>query len=43
MQTYPVDLDPVQIVRWAIAERKVSPTTLRMLAHRAVETRDVPV
>jgi hypothetical protein len=43
MQTYPVDLDPAQIVRWAIAERKVTPTTLRMLARRTVETRDIPV
>jgi len=43
MQTYPVDLDPEQIVRWAIAERKAAPATLRMLARRAVEVRDIPV
>lgn len=43
MQTYPVDLDPEQIVRWAIAERQATPTTLRMLARRAVEVRDIPI
>lgn len=43
MQTYPVDLDPEQIVRWAIAERRATPTTLRLLARRAVEVRDIPI
>lgn len=43
MQTYPVELDPEQIVRWALAEQQAAPTSLRMLARRAVEVRDIPV
>jgi len=43
MPTYPVDIDPKQIVRWVMAEREAAPSSLRVLARRGSETRDIPV
>lgn len=43
MQKYPVEIDPEQIVRWAIAEEKTAPASLRILARRAVEVWDIPM
>jgi hypothetical protein len=43
MHTYPVELDPAQIVRWALAERDVVPTSLKMVATRTMEVRDIPM
>ena len=43
MQTYPVDIDPEQIVRWVMAEHQAAPSTLRILARRTTEVRDIPV
>jgi hypothetical protein len=43
MQTYPVDIDPKQIVRWVMAEREAVPSSLRVLVLRNSETRDIPI
>jgi hypothetical protein len=43
MQTYPVDIDPEQVVRWVMAEHRAAPSTLRTLAWRSVEQRKIPV
>lgn len=43
MQTYPVDIDPGQIVRWVMAEQQAAPAALRTLARRSAEVRDIPV
>lgn len=37
MQTYPVDIDPEQIIRWLKAEHEASPTAFRITAMRAIE------
>jgi hypothetical protein len=42
MQSYPVDLDPEQVVRWVLAERHAAPSTLTTVAKRATESRDLP-
>lgn len=42
MQSYPVDLDPEQVVRWVLAERRATPSTLTAVAKRATESRDLP-
>lgn len=42
MQTYPVDIDPGQIVRWIMAECQVAPSTLRIAARRTYELREIP-
>jgi hypothetical protein len=42
MQTFPVDIDPEQIVRWVMAERKAAPSSLRTLARRGAEIREIP-
>jgi hypothetical protein len=41
MQTYPVDTDPGQLVRWLIAEHERAPSALKIAARRAV-ARDLP-
>jgi hypothetical protein len=43
MHTFPVELDPGQIVRWAIAEQRAMPKSLRILARRTIEARDIAV
>jgi hypothetical protein len=42
MQTYPVDVDAGQIVRWMRAESKAGLSRFRITARRSVETRDIP-
>ena len=42
MQSYPVDLDPEQIVRWVMAERHTAPLAFTTLAKRTMEPRDLP-
>lgn len=42
METYPVDIDPAQIVRWVMAERRVAPSTLTTVARRTAEVRPIP-
>jgi len=43
MRTYPIDIDPKQIVQWLVAEHEAVPSGLRIQARRSVETRDIPV
>lgn len=42
MQTFPVDIEPEQIVRWVIAERQAAPSKYRAIARRAKEVREMP-
>ena len=43
MQTYPVDIDPKQVVQWLVAEHEVAPSGFRIQARRSIETRDIPL
>ena len=43
MQTYPIDLDPAQIVRWVIAEQQAAPSAFRIAARRTKEMREIPI
>ena len=43
MQTYPLDIDPAQVVRWARAEHEAAPSALRVSARRTNEVREIPV
>jgi hypothetical protein len=43
MQTYPVDIDPAQVVRWIKAECEASPSAFRIAARRTREVRELPV
>lgn len=43
MQTYPVDIDPGQVVRWIMAECQAAPSTLRISARRTCEVQEIPV
>jgi hypothetical protein len=42
METYPVDIDPEQVVRWIKAEREAAPTTFKIAARRIREVREIP-
>jgi hypothetical protein len=42
MRTYPLDIDPRQVVRWIIAERQAAPTQFRIAIRRSSEVRDIP-
>jgi hypothetical protein len=42
MESYPVDIDPEQVVRWVKAEHDASPSTFRLLARRVREVRQIP-
>jgi hypothetical protein len=42
MQTFPVEIEPEQIVRWVIAERQAAPSKYRAIARRAKEVREMP-
>jgi hypothetical protein len=42
MQNYQVDIDPEQVVRWAMAQHEVAPTSLRLYARRSSEMREIP-
>ena len=41
MTTYPIDIEPEQIVRWLMAEQEATPSLFRFDARRAVEVRDI--
>jgi hypothetical protein len=41
-ETYPVDVDPAQIVRWIKVETETEPSAFRINALRARETREIP-
>ena len=43
MQTFPVDIDPEQIVRWLIAEQQATPPKFRISVRRSEEEREIPV
>ena len=42
MQTYPIEVEPEQIIHWLMVERQVAPSELRVSARRAIETRELP-
>ena len=42
MEPFPVDIDPKQIVHWVLAEHRVSPSSLKTLARRTTEVRQIP-
>jgi len=43
MRSYPIDVDPEQIVRWLMDEQMAAPARFKILARRAAEVRDIPV
>jgi hypothetical protein len=43
MPTFPVDLDPEQLVRWIKAERKIAPDAFRIASRRGTEAKEIPV
>jgi hypothetical protein len=43
METYPVDIDPGQVVRWVKAECKAAPSSLKVTARRSWEVREIPL
>lgn len=43
METYPVDIDPAQVLRWLKAESEAAPATFRITASRGQEVREIPV
>jgi hypothetical protein len=42
MRTYPLDVDPGQVVRWIIEEHRAAPSRFRIVARCASEVRDIP-
>ena len=42
MEPFPVDIDPKQIVRWIIAEHRITPSSLKFVARRTAEERQIP-
>ncbi len=42
VETYPVDIDPAQVVRWLKRESKISPPSFRIAARRTQEVRELP-
>jgi hypothetical protein len=40
--TYPIDIDPEQIVRWLVAEQKATPSLFRFDARVVSEVREIP-
>lgn len=42
MPTYPIDIDPEQIVRWLVAEHKATPSALKINVRRVIDVREVP-
>lgn len=42
MPTYPLDVDPGQIVRWVVEEQAKSPSAFRISARRTVDVRELP-
>ena len=42
MEPISVDIDPKQIVRWVIAEHRISPSSLKTVARRTTEERQIP-
>jgi hypothetical protein len=42
MQTYPVEIEPEQIVDWVLAESRIAPSEFRLSARRSIEPRELP-
>ena len=42
MTTYPIDIEPEQIVRWLLAEQKTTPSLFKFDARREAEVRNIP-
>ena len=42
METYPIDIDPGQVLRWLKAESEAAPGTFRISARRRQEVRELP-
>lgn len=42
MRTYPLDIDPGQVVRWIIEEHRAAPSRFRIAAWRGSEVQDIP-
>jgi hypothetical protein len=43
MQSYPIDIEPEQLVRWIIAERETTPRRFEVVVSCVKETRDIPI
>jgi hypothetical protein len=43
MQTYPLDIEPEQVVRWIIAEHDAAPSPFKVAARRVNEVRQIPL
>lgn len=43
MESYPVDLDAGQILRWVMAEQRTAPSAFRLTARRATEVQEIPL
>lgn len=43
MESYPLDIDPGQVVRWVRAECEAAPSSLRVTARRSREVREIPL
>ena len=42
MEPFSIDIDPKQIVRWMITEHRVTPASLKVIARRTNEVRQIP-
>ncbi len=42
MPTYPIDIEPGQVLRWLKAESEAAPGTFRISARRGAEVRELP-
>jgi len=42
MESFPVDIDAAQIVRWIMAEQAAAPSTFKTTARRTAEVREIP-
>ena len=43
MQTYPVDIDPEQLVNWVMAECQAQSPAVKATARRTTEMREIPI
>ncbi len=41
-ESFPVDMDPAQVVRWIMVERAAAPSALKTTARRVTEVREIP-
>jgi hypothetical protein len=42
METYPLDIDPAQVLHWLKRENEIAPSTFRFAARRSQEVRELP-